>query len=190
MQILDIVNPFVTQRALGITLNFYNQSNNNIIVDTCSSTLTFRTLNLESNMIDYRLRPGNVSTSSNLTINFVPYAWSTSRMTLRLTFPFYWRRNLLNVTSNLVLNSLSFCVPTCTISTIGAFFTITFSSLSLVDRNITIQISNIQSPATLEPIDTISLAIIENSFNTIFQNGTMTLAASSANNLQVINART
>jgi hypothetical protein len=147
--ISNIINPLPSQTPLKITLNFYNASSPTVIVDTCSATLTFQSLSLSSSAISYQITPGNVSTQSNLTINFIPFVWRSSQMALKLNFLTYWARNMLNVSSNQVLNSMSFCQPTCIINNMGNFFMIQFNSLTLVGTNISITIFNILSPATL-----------------------------------------
>lgn len=81
-------------------------------------------------------------------------------MALKLNFLTYWQRNLLNVSSNQVLSSMSYCLPTCTISNMGSFYIVQFNSLSLVSSSITVVIYNILSPPSLEPVDTVTISII------------------------------
>lgn len=158
--ISSIINPLPSQTPLKITLNFYNSSSPSVVVDTCSATLTFQPLVFSSSAISYQFTPGNVSTQSNITINFIPFIWSSTQMILKLNFLTYWARNMLNVSSNQVLSTMSFCQPTCTISNMGSFFLVQFNSLTLVGTNISVTIFNILSPATLEPADTITITIL------------------------------
>jgi hypothetical protein len=188
--ISSIINPLPSLTPLKITLNFYNSSSPSVVVDTCSATLTFQPLTLSSSATSYQFTPGNVSTQSNLTINFIPFIWSSSAMTLKLNFLTYWTRNMLNVSSNQVLNSMSYCQPICTISNMGSFFLVQFHSLSLTGSNISVIIYNILSPATLEPADIITLTIIETTYSSVVQSGNINIAASSTNNFQVITAST
>lgn len=158
--IFSITNPYPSQTALKITLNFYNSSNPTVVVDTCSASLTFSSLSLSSTAITYSFNPGNVSTQSNLTLSLVPYLWTSSNMYLKISFLTYWSRNLLNVSSNKVISSMSYCSPVCTINNMGNFFAIEFSSLSLLNFKISVTIFNILTPATMEPADTITISII------------------------------
>ena len=147
--ITSITNPIVSQTSLRITLNFYNGSSPLTVIDTCSASLIFQPLNLASSSIGYSFSPGNVSTTNNLSLSLIPYQWSSSKMALKINFLTFWQRNLLNVSSNQVLSSMSYCQPTCTISNMGTFYIVQFNSLSLVSSSITVAIYNILSPPSL-----------------------------------------
>jgi hypothetical protein len=82
ISISSITNPYPSQTPLKITLNFYNSSSPSVVVDTCYSTLSFQALALASSAISYQFTPGNVSTQSNLSLKFVPFTWSSSKMAL------------------------------------------------------------------------------------------------------------
>lgn len=147
--ITSITNPIVSQTSLRITLNFYNGSSPLTVIDTCSATITFIPLTLASSSVGYEFHPGSVSTTSNLSISLIPYQWSSSKMALKLNFLTYWQRNLLNVSSNQVLSSMSYCQPTCTITNMGSFYIVQFNTLSLISSSISITILNILSPPSL-----------------------------------------
>jgi hypothetical protein len=190
ISVSSILNPLPSQTPLKITLNFYNLSTPTVIVDTCSATLSFQSLSLSSSAVSYAFTPGNVSTQSNLTVSFIPFIWKSSQMAVKLNFLTYWARNMLNVSANQVLSSMSYCAPACTISNMGSFFLIQFNAITLTGTTISLTIYNILSPATLEPADTITITIIENTYSTAVQTGTVAIAASAPNNLQVLTATT
>lgn len=185
-----MVNPLPSQTPLKITLNFYNQSSPTVIVDTCSATLTFQSLSLASSGISYSFSPGNVSTQSNLTLTFIPFIWKPSLMAIKLNFLTYWTRNMLNVSANQVLGSMSYCDPACSISNMGSFFLIQFNTITLAGNAISLIIYNILSPATLEPADTLTITIIENTYSTAVQTGSLSISAATPNNLQVLTPST
>lgn len=155
-------------------------------MDTCSATLTFQSLSLASSSISYSFSPGNVSTQSNLTLTFIPFIWKSSLMAIKLNFLSYWARNMLNVSANQVLSSMSYCAPACTISNMGSFFLIQFNAITLTGNTISLTIYNILSPATLEPADTITITIIEKTYSTAVQTGSVSISAATPNNLQVL----
>jgi hypothetical protein len=49
--IRSLVNPIVSQTSLRITLNFFNGSSPINVIDTCSASLTFQSLNFASSSI-------------------------------------------------------------------------------------------------------------------------------------------
>lgn len=93
---------------------------------------------------------------------------------------------MLNVSSNQVLNTMTFCIPTCAITNMGNFYLLTFQALTLNSSSITFTIYNILSPATLELADTISISVVENTYGTDFQSGELAVSAGFTNNLQVL----
>lgn len=95
---------------------------------------------------------------------------------------------MLNVSANQVLNTMSYCVPTCSITNMGNFYLVTFLSLTLNTSSISFTIYNIQSPATLELADTISISVVENTYGTDFQTGQLAISSAFPNNLQILTA--
>lgn len=73
--ITSFTNPLPSETPLPITLNFYNASAPNALVDTASASLTFQVLSLLSGSISYEFSPGNVSTPSNLSLSLIPFVW-------------------------------------------------------------------------------------------------------------------
>jgi len=122
--ILSFVNPLPSGVPLKITINFYSASAPTTLIDTGSSSLTFQSLQFIANNIGYQFSPGNVSTNCNLTLTITPFLWQTSKLKIKLSFLPYWQRNLQIVASNQVVNSMSYCSPTCKISNGGSFFTV------------------------------------------------------------------
>ncbi len=125
-----------------------------------------------------------------MSIKITPFTWDQTKMTLNLNFLTHWTRNLLNVTSNQVLSSMSYCVPTCTIQTMGSFFSVTLNNLALQATQLQFYIYNIISPATLETADSVSVSIIETTYNSNVQAGALSVASKYPNNLQILTAST
>lgn len=156
LTISNFTNPLPSGTPFSISLNFYNASAPSSLVDSCSGSLTFSAVNLGA--VTATFSPGNISTVSNLTIKVVPFAWDAALMKLALNFMTYWQRNLLNVSSNQVLSSMSYCVPACTIQNMGSFITVSLAP-ALASGTLSFTIHNVLSPPTLEP-DSLSLAIV------------------------------
>lgn len=75
INITSFTNPLPSQTPLPITLNFYNASAPNALVDSASASLTFQALSFSSGSMSYSFTPGNVSTPSNLSLSLVPFVW-------------------------------------------------------------------------------------------------------------------
>jgi hypothetical protein len=80
IQILSFINPIASSNPFKITLNFYNSLASNVVIDTCSASITFTSLSLAASTITYQFYPGNVSTKSNVTMTMVPFLWIQSKM--------------------------------------------------------------------------------------------------------------
>lgn len=184
--ISNITNPLPSGTPFSISLNFYNATAPNSLIDSCSGSLTFSAVSLGS--VSAVFDPGNVSTVSNLTIKTTPFAWDLSKMSLTLNFMTYWQRNLMNVSSNQVLQSMSYCVPACIIRNMGSFLTVSLSP-TLVSGNLSLTIYNVLSPPTLEA-DSLSLAIVENSYSSNVQTGSFSVKAIYPNQLQILTLST
>jgi len=149
LTIVQNVNPLPSQVALKVTISLYNSSNTGVAIDTGIASLTFQSVSFSSSGMSYSFFPGNVSTLSNLTLGITPFAWNSSNLVLKLSFLTYWTRNMLNVSSNNVLSSMSYCSPACTINNMGSFFSVAVSNLNLTGNSLILKIFNILSPATL-----------------------------------------
>lgn len=97
---------------------------------------------------------------------------------------------MLNISSNQVLSSMSYCSPSCSIQSLGGFFVVTINTISLTNGSLRLNIFNILAPATLEAADTISISIVENTYDTDVQTGTLTVSAKYPNNLQILTPAT
>ena len=181
-----IANPLSSQTALPITLYFYNASNPSVQIDTCSASLTFQALSFSSSAFSYVLSPGNVSSTSNLTLTVTPFGWDSTKMVLHLSMATYWSRNMLNVTANEVLSSLTYCSPACVVQSRGGFFVLEFSGLVQVGSTLTLTVYNILSPATLETVDSLSVSIVESTYNSNVQTGSFSITAIHPNQLQIL----
>jgi hypothetical protein len=186
----NIQNPLPSQIPLVISISFYNASNPSVPVDSCSGSLTFQILSFAGSALSYLLEPGNVSSTSNLTLTITPFLWDSSKMVLNLHMLTYWSRNLLNVTANQVLGTMSYCSPTCTITNRGGFFVVETTALALITGKLTLKIVNILSPATLEMADSLSVSLIESVYGSDVQAGTMAITSTYPNNLQVLTPAT
>jgi len=156
----NMTNPLPSGTALPITIAFFNASSPTQQVDTSSASLTFQSLTFAPSALSYALSPGNVSSTSNLTLSIVPFFWDSNKMYLSLSMPTYWSRNMLNITANEALSSLSYCSPSCLIQSIGGFFVIEVSGIALNGSALTLTIINILSPATLEASDSLSVSLL------------------------------
>ena len=145
----NIANPYASLTPLCIFLAFSNSSNPSQQIDTSSASLSFQSLGFSSSAFSYNLVPGNVSSASNLTLSVTPFVWDGTKMVLSLSMPTYWSRNMLNVTANQVVSSLTYCSPSCLLQSRGGFFVLEWTGLTLAGQAITVSIFNILSPATL-----------------------------------------
>lgn len=150
INVSSIINPLPSGTAFPITLNFYNASNSGAMIDSGSASLTFQSQTFSPTAITYSFQPGNVTTTSNMTLNIRPWVWDASKMTLYINFMLYWSRSGVNISSTQILSTMSYCNPTCTIKNMGNFFLITVNNLALTSSNILpLTIYNILSPPTL-----------------------------------------
>ena len=157
--ISSITNPLPSLNAFPITINFYNVGNSTV-VDSGSASLTFQPQTFSSTALSYSFQPGNVTTTSNMTLTLVPWIWSASRMALEINLMLYWSRSGVNVSSTQILTTMSYCSPSCAIKNMGTFFLLTVSNLTLNNSALSLTIFNMLSPPTLELADTLSLSLV------------------------------
>lgn len=72
----------------------------------------------------------------------------------------------------------------------GNFYDVTLDNPTAVNNVVTFSIYNMLSPPTLEPADSLTLAITETTLNTKVQTGAFSIAATFPNNLQLLTATT
>lgn len=113
ISILSFLNPLPSQTAFKITLKFYNASSPSVLVDSCSASLTFQALTLQSSSVSYGWTPGNVTTSSNLSVSLRAGVWVEGKMGLKVSILRYWKLSLQNVSSSTVISGMSYCQPSC-----------------------------------------------------------------------------
>lgn len=195
--VLGIRNPLISSTALSTYVKI--SDSNNVLKDTAynSFTYSFATF-VVTNDISYNFNPGNVSTISNLTLNIKSALYSASAgMYVELSFRKWWMRTLVLTTSTVIFSTGSACVPLCIINrqTDATLILFSNSSLSAVysstTQSLTLILTGIQSPPSLEEVDQVQIVIREPQYGSIVQKtDSLLLGATGPNSMESITPTT
>lgn len=174
ISVLNLRNPYISANYLSTYLTINNEFGTNF--DNTYTTLMYNFAPLALPDVVWSFTPPNVSTIANMSISIRSTLLSPSDgMYVEISFRKYWTRSLSNTTSTTIFSSTSSCVPLCTFNMQTSATVLSFTNTSLAlaysasTKTLTLGMSDMRTPPTLELADQVQIVIRESARNTIVQ---------------------